>query len=235
VKRETAARNAALLSALLLLDGVLAPLAHAGVLTTGVLSTGNHRVVVDSLELMDLGGGIARYRTEGEWSGDTMVVDTFFCTPEMDFFPTTVLLWGALDSSPFTRHIAVPVVPDTWYIIPSTPLEAMVRFTWRDDAPGVDERGRPRHERAGLTVGPSIVRAGATIRAERVPGTSYALVLYDAVGSRVRTLRTRASSGTATVTWNGEDDSGHRLPEGIYYCRLGDAANSTVRKVVLTR
>jgi hypothetical protein len=226
-------RNAALLSALLLLAGVLAPLAHAGFQTTGVLSTGSHRVVVDSVEIMDVGGGIARYRTAGEWSGDTMVVDTFVCTPEMGFFPTLVLLWGALDGSPFTLPIP-GVVPDTWYIIPSTPQEAMVRFSW-GNAPGVDEHGRPGHARAGLTVSPSIVRAGATIRAERAAGTSCSFELYDAVGNRVRTIRTRASSGFATATWNGEDGYGRRLPEGIYYCCLDDAANSTVRKVVLTR
>ena len=234
MKRKTVVRNAALLSALLLLAGVLAPLAQAAVQTTGVLSTGSHAVVVDSLELMDVGGGIFRYRTAGEWSGDTMVVDTFVCTPPMDFFPIQVLVMGAVDGSGFTLPI-LPVVPDTWYIIPSTPQEAMVRFHW-EVVDGVDEHGQPGYARAGLTVSPSIVRTGATIRAERVAGPSCAFSFFDAAGNRVRTLRTQASSaGAASATWTGEDDLGRRLPEGIYYCCLDDAANPSVRKLILSR
>jgi hypothetical protein len=232
VKRKTVVRNAALLSALLLLAGVLAPLAHAGFQTTGVLSTGSHRVVVDSVEIMDVGGGIARYRTAGEWSGDTMVVDTFVFTPEMDMFPIVVTMMGTVDDSAF--NLPIPsVVPDTWYIIPSTPQEAKALFFW--GVYGVDEHSRPGYARAGLTVSPSIVRAGATIRAERVAGPSCAFVLFDAAGNRVRTLRTQASAGAASATWTGEDDLGRRLPEGIYYCCLDGAANPSVRKLILSR
>lgn len=230
MKRETVVRNAARLSTLLLLAGVLAPQAHAVILTTGVLSTGSHRVVVDSLELMDLGGGLWRYRTAGEWHGDTVVLDTFVCTPPMGFPPTLALLWGVLDDSAFTRPIA-SIVPDTWYIIPSTPTEVMVTFSWFS---GLQEYGRPGLARAGLTVSPSILRTATTVRAERVAGMRCSFEFYDAVGNRVRTVRTQAYLGTAAATWTGDDDFGQRLPEGIYYCCMGGGASSTALKIVLT-
>lgn len=235
MKRKTVVRNAALLSALLLLVGVLVPLAQAEeVQTTGVLSTGSHSVVIDSLEIMDVGGGISRYRTAGEWSGDTMVVDSFVCTPGMGFFPMLVMTWGSLDGTPFTLPIP-SIVPDTWYIIPSAAQEAMLWFDWKVVI-GVEEHGRPVLGRAGLTASPSIVRAGTTIRAERVAGPSTAFLFFDAAGNRVRTLRAQASpAGAASANWTGEDDLGRMLPEGIYYCRLDDAANSPARKLIISR
>ena len=236
MKRKTVVRNAALLSALLLLAGVLVPLAHAAVITTGVLSTGSHRVFVDSLDVMDIGGGNWRYRTAGAWGGDSLVVDTFALTPPMGFLPQLVLTWGTVDGSPFTLPIP-GIVPDTWYIINGTPTAAQVMFSWHDTTiTGIHERGPLGQTRVGLTVSPSVVGASATIRAERVAGTSCAFVFFDAAGNRVRTLRTQASpAGAASATWTGEDDLGHRLPEGIYYCCLDGVANPSVRKLILSR
>jgi hypothetical protein len=235
VKRKTVVRNAALLPVLLLLAGVLVPSAHAAVLTTGVLSTGSHEVVVDSLDVFDVGGGIWRYLTAGAWGADTMAVDSFVCLPPMGFLPMMMTLWGSLDDSPFTLMVPPSVVPDTWYIIPSSPTEAQVRFAWIDTTiDAIHENGQVGPRRSGLTVSPSIVRSGTTVRAERVSGTSCAFLIFDAAGNRVRTLTTQATAGTASAAWTGEDDFGRRLPEGIYYCCLDGAANPSVRKLILS-
>lgn len=233
MKRKTVVRNAALLPALLLLAGALAPHAYADIQLTGVISTGNHVVAIDSLEIMDIGGGIWRYRTAGEWAGDTMVVDSFVCAPPMSFVPNLVLLWGSCDASPFTLPFN-EVQQDTWYTINGTPQAALVLFHW-DVVQAVGEQGRSAFARTGLTVSPSIVRTGAIVRAERVAGTNCAFVIFDAVGNRVRTLRTQTSAGTASVTWTGEDDRGRMLPEGIYYACLDGAAGSSVGKLILSR
>jgi hypothetical protein len=231
MKRKTVIRSAAPLSALLVCVAALAPLAHASVQITGVLSTGSHVVSVDSAVISDEGGGFNTFPTPG-WQGDSLAVDTF-AFPLIDASPTQVDLALTLDSIP--TWMSIPgVMPDTWYAIPGA-RDAQVMFSWQD-VTGVDEYGRPGHGRAGLTVSPSIIGAGATIRAERVAGTSCAFVFFDAAGNRVRTLRTQASSsGAAAATWTGEDDLGRRLPEGIYYCCLDDAANPAVRKLILTR
>ena len=233
MKRKTVVRSAAPLFALLLLVGAFVPLAHADVLTTGVLSTGSHLVIGDSVTVFDIGGGFRTYITTG-WGGDTMVEDTFVLTPPMGADPMMIMMHYRQDDSAYMLDIPSPVM-DSWYIIPGTPTEAQVMFHW-DVVDGVNEPGRLGHARADLTVSPSIVATGATIRAARVAGTSCAFTLYDAAGNRVRTLRTQASaSGAASATWNGNDDLGRRLPEGIYYCCLDDPANPTVRKLILTR
>lgn len=230
---KTVIHNAAPLCALLLLVGALAPLAHADVITTGVLSTGSHIVYIDSLDIIGTGGIFHKYVTPN-WHGATGVVDTERLEPPMLVAPQFMQVYITQDAAPALLPIPV-LMQDTWYTIPGTPTAAQVMFWWNDTT-GIQERGPIGQRRAGLTVSPSVVGAGATIRAERVAGTSCAFTLYDAAGNRVRTLRTQASSsGVASATWTGEDDLGHRLPEGIYYCCLGDPANPTVRKLVLTR
>ncbi len=230
MKRKTVVRSAAPLFALLLV-GAFVPLAHADVLTTGVLSTGSHLVYGDSVTIMDIGGGFRIYITTG-WGGDTMVVDSSVLTPPMLANPMDIMFHYRQDDSASMLPIHMPV-SDSWYIIPGAPTEAQVKFIFTNV--GVAEPGRPGQMRTALTVSPSIVRTGATIRAERVAGPSCTFTLFDVAGNRVRTLRTQASaSGAASATWNGNDDRGRRLPEGIYYCCLDDPATPTVRKLVLS-
>ena len=230
MKRKTVVRSAAPLLALLLV-GAFVPLAHADVLVTGVLSTGSHVVSGDSVMIMDMGGGFNNYVTTG-WGGDTMTVDTSVFNPPLGAPPMIITLFYRQDDSTDKFDINMPV-SDSWYTIPGTPTEAQVLFIFTEV--GVAEPGRTGQLRTDLTVSPSIVQTGATIRAERVAGPSCVFTLFDVTGNRVRTLRTEASAGTASATWNGNDDFGRRLPEGIYYCCLDDAANPTARKLVLAR
>jgi hypothetical protein len=206
-----------------------APVAHAGIEVTGVLSTGSHTVSIDSVQF--IGDSSYLFPATG-WEGDTMAVDTFLF-PSMFSPPQMVMLMGTLNGSPLLFPLAAPQ-SDSWYVIYSMPQEAKVKFVWL--LGGVGGRGRPGARRAGLTVSPSIVGAGATVRAERMAGTSCVFEFLDAAGNRVRTLRTPvSSSGAASATWDGTDDRGRGLPEGVYYCFIADAAGPSVRKLVLTR
>ncbi len=60
--------------------------------------------------------------------------------------------------------------------------------------------------------------------------------VYDISGRLVRTLVSgRLESGTHTVSWDGTDMSGHRMPSGVYVIRLETAEGAFSRNVVLTR
>ena len=63
-----------------------------------------------------------------------------------------------------------------------------------------------------------------------------AVAVYNVIGERVATLLSRRQGpGQHTVKWDGRDDAGILLPNGVYFYRL-EAGNSTeTRKMLLMR
>jgi uncharacterized repeat protein (TIGR02543 family) len=62
------------------------------------------------------------------------------------------------------------------------------------------------------------------------------MVIYDMMGRKVATLVDGfRSSGTYTVEWNAVDSSGHRLPSGIYLCRIQSGSYVRTIKIMLMR
>ncbi len=62
------------------------------------------------------------------------------------------------------------------------------------------------------------------------------LAVYDVAGRRVRhLLAERRDSGLHEIEWDGRDETGRRVPSGVYYFRLRAAGIVHTRPVVLTR
>ena len=111
----------------------------------------------------------------------------------------------------------------------SEPAEASV-------AVGVDETVLPASF-ALRSIVPNPVRHAATVRFD-VPasGGKAQVGIYDVRGRRVRQLVDGAAQpGERSVVWNGRDDRGHRLPAGLYVCRLDAPGFSQVQKLLLVR
>lgn len=70
-----------------------------------------------------------------------------------------------------------------------------------------------------------------------LPDKTYVnLRVYDATGRVVDDIvNTEKDAGVYTVTWNGRDDEGRNLPNGIYFCRIEASGKSLTRKLVLVR
>jgi hypothetical protein len=70
-----------------------------------------------------------------------------------------------------------------------------------------------------------------------IPKNGHAeLVLYNALGQKVRTLiDADAKTGAHGAVWNGRDDSGRLLPSGVYIYRLKTPESAAVRKMILIR
>ena len=79
--------------------------------------------------------------------------------------------------------------------------------------------------------------AGSTTIPYRLSRTAFVeLVVYDALGRRVRTLvRGREGGGAHVATWDGRDAAGVPVPGGVYFYRLrvGDTFAATRRMVRL--
>jgi len=70
-----------------------------------------------------------------------------------------------------------------------------------------------------------------------IPSPCFAkLVVYNIAGQVVSTLvEEGVSAGRKQVTWNGTDDSGRRLPSGVYFYRLTAGDFSETKKMLLLK
>jgi hypothetical protein len=87
-----------------------------------------------------------------------------------------------------------------------------------------------------LAVWPNPTR-GATGLSFELPAPSIVrLAVYDPSGRRVRDLLVREmTQGSHRGIWDGNDERGASVPEGIYYIRLETPGETESRKVVITR
>ena len=67
--------------------------------------------------------------------------------------------------------------------------------------------------------------------------SAISLIVYDQTGRKVRTLLLGSHASLLVprsfiVTWDGSDDKGRSVGEGVYFFRLESGANALTRKVV---
>jgi hypothetical protein len=179
-------------------------------------------------------------------------------TAEIDYFDADghcpVLAEVVFDSSdafplfPLSTDYASPVVYRTEEgIAPlanGTWLEAMFRFSDNGSdvveywvpATGVDDAWPAGGAALALTAWPNPV--GGTTSVELlmpVAGEAHVAV-YDVRGALVRTLVCgRVGSGSSSLSWDGRDDSGHRVGSGVYFLKARALGRSSVRRLVLLR
>ncbi|MBD3161834.1 MAG: T9SS type A sorting domain-containing protein, partial [Candidatus Eisenbacteria bacterium] len=62
------------------------------------------------------------------------------------------------------------------------------------------------------------------------------LVVFDALGRRVRTLLDGSSApGRHVIRWDGRDDAGREAASGVYFVRLRTPGNRSSDRLVLLR
>jgi hypothetical protein len=208
---------ARLLMPMLLLLAVMPP-AAAQVVVTGSLETAIEPVDVDSA-FFAFGGQDTWFLTTGWHANPEQTIQ--FAFPPFAGFPDTIRLAARFSGTPVTKEIDGPS-RQTWYRFDAPHDQTRVMF----ESPSAVGEGSRGPAFPYLTVSPSLVRDAAVIRSSG----GGLLELADAAGNTVRTL-----PAAAVVLWPGEDDSGRRLPEGVYFCRLVRGEQSLVRKVILAR
>ncbi len=83
---------------------------------------------------------------------------------------------------------------------------------------------------------PNPARDATTIKFELAQPGTVGLDVYDYAGRKVRTLyEGHADAGAKEIAWNVADEAGRPLPPGVYVYRLRTAADTLVRRMVVTR
>ncbi len=85
---------------------------------------------------------------------------------------------------------------------------------------------------------PNPARSGVEIHYELADGASTAprIAIYDPTGRLVRTLESGIpGAGDRKVTWDGTDDEGRRVEEGVYFYRVGLGDEVVSRHLVMLR
>lgn len=193
----------------------------------GVINPNHHSVWVDTVILV-VPPANETILPVG-WGSDSTAYDTFqFADPLV--WPLLVDMRVNVD----TLHVQ-EVFPGpgngTWYsfsLVPPPPPK--VQFYGQT---GVEESGAAIEPRLQLSVSPSVLVDRVTIRAQIAGRGPVRLEIVDAAGNRVRSFC--ASNRVVNQVWQGDDDAGRSLPEGLYFCRLAVGEASAVSKVLLAR
>jgi hypothetical protein len=108
---------------------------------------------------------------------------------------------------------------------------AFLQPTGTTDAPGALPR-----ELALSAPAPNPLRARTTLRLALPRAAHVALAVLDAQGRRVRTLLAGAQpAGDQAITWDGRDDAGRRVADGIYVVRLACEGRVITRRIAALR
>ncbi len=104
----------------------------------------------------------------------------------------------------------------------------------QDTGTGVADGGRPTLSLGLLGANP--VRGNAALNFSLPQSGSVRLYLVDVSGRVVRTLVDGSlRAGPHAASWNGQDESGHTVPSGLYFARLEAEGKSLVRRVLMVR
>lgn len=87
-----------------------------------------------------------------------------------------------------------------------------------------------------LRVDPSPARSGTTIRFDLAEPAPVVLAVYDVQGRRVRTLlEGPLGAGSHAAAWDGTDDRGEPVGDGVYFAQLQTAGLNETRKIPFVR
>ncbi|MDO9392202.1 MAG: T9SS type A sorting domain-containing protein [bacterium] len=64
---------------------------------------------------------------------------------------------------------------------------------------------------------------------------NYSLKIYNIAGQVIRNLDGKGNAGQNTVTWNGMDNGGRKVANGVYLYNLNAFGNSATKKLVVVR
>ncbi|MEO0080525.1 MAG: C25 family cysteine peptidase, partial [candidate division WOR-3 bacterium] len=136
--------------------------------------------------------------------------------------------------------VAIQCLFDGSYHRGAAPIAAgrAIKFVTGSPQVGVTENELTGAEIAGLRllVRPNPFQKGTTVNFSLPGETQLKLAVYDLSGRVVRTLAvSRMKPGAYTINWDGRDEAGRKVGQGIYILRLEADGKRLATKAVLLR
>lgn len=101
---------------------------------------------------------------------------------------------------------------------------------------GVDNDDQVAPVQSSLSVYPNPFASSTTLSIQSKAAQNLELAIYNQKGQLIRSFGvTTDASGTAQLTWNGNDADGKRVHSGVYYYRLSGNAVSRQGKIILMK
>ena len=131
-----------------------------------------------------------------------------------------------------------PCVTKTWcnriWVLWQTDTGIFSAF--RTDPPGIETRTEPVRSDVILRVSPTISGSRFVVSLARVCAGNHTVRVHNAAGQLVRSLLASSTRrGASSVTWDGTDAGGSRLPNGVYHVRLNGSNPQPMARIVLLR
>jgi hypothetical protein len=173
---------------------------------------------------------------ETEYNPQCLCLCCFNLTTSMENVPPGIyeiaFQWERL-GHPHEQILQV-IVPDEGQ---SGPLEEGPRSSstcLQNPPAGVDAEAGDGLGLALLPVRPNPIRDGAVIGFESPAPGRVTLTVYSSAGTMVRVLLDEdLAAGTHAVSWDGRDELGRRLPQGVYFCGLRLGAATAARRLIV--
>ena len=141
-----------------------------------------------------------------------------------DFFTNRVLKYSMVDGSP------LGVFANT-----APTLLAPSHLAFRSGVTAIPEMLAAAAERLGVrSVHPNPALDSQTVEYHLGKSAAGSLRIFDAAGRLVQRFEV-GGNARGSITWNGRDGSGRRVPAGVYFVRLETAGGAAGRKLVRVR
>lgn len=174
----------------------------------------------------------------GSWSQQVLMDDSFAATVEFDSIGIDTV-WLDVPQKRYRSDAAVRFrldrVSGKYAVVAGLSLYQVAPGRGTDGGAA----GQPSALGARLALlecAPNPFGARTTIAYDLPHALAASINIYDASGRHTRTLLSGAASGPGrfSLAWDGRDQSGRRLPAGMYFVRLQADGRELSSKVVLT-
>ena len=71
-----------------------------------------------------------------------------------------------------------------------------------------------------------------SLKVESPTNQQVKINIYNVKGQKIKSLQLYAGSGSGQITWNGNDDKGMPVAQGVYFARIADAEHTKITKIL---